>query len=441
MTEPLRPPELEDPKRVYVPVAGAGIATAVCLYLILPRGLFPALLALAVTAILLGVGTLVFRRYLGNQVELTPDAVILKGPGGTRRIPVEDILDVEERESGVVVLTKDLERVPMPFDSDRLRHGLRILLAHKKGSPGDAVVEAVRELGELPILEVVGGTVFARWRWLRVPLYSPGDPRLEEFHDRVLEAWMECKGLGKKPPSPEMVAVTAILPTVTPILAMRKGAKTSPSGRDYLGKLIHWILVKVAKALKVSLWAAATIAAAIYFGPGATVSAVYWAIARRVDSVPVPKSRIKHATLTFLEYNALLTGLLAPVIGILYLPLPRVHCPRLAIALALGAVATMAPSVRAVSHYRRDPVGYTAALLNDGILVPEVVLIGAGTSVLLLVLVGAVPAALTIVATFLFHAVIVLRRIERAAELSRRAWKLRVSRDGTGGNIPHTGGS
>jgi uncharacterized RDD family membrane protein YckC len=86
-------------------------------------------------------------------------------------------------------------------------------------------------------------------------------------------------------------------------------------------------------------------------------------------------------------------------------------------------------------------VGYTAALLNDGILVPEVVLIGAGTSVLLLVLVGAVPTVLTIVATFLFHAVIVLRRIERAAELSRRAWKLRVSRDGTGGNVPHTGGS
>ncbi|WP_456483009.1 PH domain-containing protein [Methanopyrus kandleri] len=84
----------------------------------------------------MGVGTLVFRRYLGDRVELTPGAVILKGPGETRRMPVEDILDVEERESGVVVLTKDLERVPMPFDSDRLRHGLRILLAHKKGSPG-----------------------------------------------------------------------------------------------------------------------------------------------------------------------------------------------------------------------------------------------------------------------------------------------------------------
>ncbi len=150
----------------------------------------------------------------------------------------------------------------------------------------------------------------------------------------MLEAWMECKGLGRKPPSPEMMA-SRRFPTVTPILVMRKGAKTSPFGRDYLGKLIHWILVKVAKTLKVSLWTTATIAAAIYFGPGATVSAVYWAIARRVDSVPVPKSRIKNATLTFLlEYNALLPGLLAPVIGILYLPLPRVHCPRPAIALA-----------------------------------------------------------------------------------------------------------
>ncbi|WP_456483008.1 hypothetical protein [Methanopyrus kandleri] len=49
MTEPLLPPEPEDPKGVYVPVAGSGIATTVCPHLILPRGLSPASLASAVT--------------------------------------------------------------------------------------------------------------------------------------------------------------------------------------------------------------------------------------------------------------------------------------------------------------------------------------------------------------------------------------------------------
>ncbi len=49
VTEPLLPPEPEDPKGVYVPVAGSGIATTVCPHLILPRGLSPASLASAVT--------------------------------------------------------------------------------------------------------------------------------------------------------------------------------------------------------------------------------------------------------------------------------------------------------------------------------------------------------------------------------------------------------
>ncbi|MHC1580726.1 MAG: hypothetical protein ACXQTC_03415 [Methanopyraceae archaeon] len=366
-------------------------------------------------------------------VKLTPGCVIVRERGTTRRVRLEDVVDLKVRpkrgprtsdpirEGRLVLVTKDLERVVLPVRDERLYWGLKALLAARDGETDRLVrylTELLRIAGRPPLAERRGGRVLLRWPWLELEL--PVE-RAETVYRRLLSEWRELLESDEydhdlsREGRPRWVALSVPLaPAVMLVGVHRKlvaqassvlvmGAKVAVKGLGrVLGPGIYPALRDVGIGLVPALpWLA-------------LFACLYWLLARRVLST-VDDELLRFVLTQRLAGMGAATGLwclLAPFAA-------RTYALPVAV---IAAWVSVIPAVRTASACLKDPERFAIALMEVGTCARLAFAAGACAALAAAVVEGPLAGGVAELISAVAYAHVVSSRVEAASGLARRVW-------------------
>ncbi|WP_148679762.1 hypothetical protein [Methanopyrus kandleri] len=329
-------------------------------------------------------------------MRLSSECIVVRGPDGTVRVRPEDVVSVKEHRSSrprmdpdeevrLVLITRDLEHVVLPFRSRKLYRGVKAILAARDGDV-DRLLRHLRRVlrkeRKPPLFERREDGVWLRWPWLEVRVGPP--ERARRVVRELLEYWLRLlKESGRDPEdvSPRKVGLSVVLGSLSILFGGGKGKKGAAgakvkagakgdaggkTGGTALAKASKKLLLKMIKALmklgvKVTFWTLVAFVVAVALVPLAVMSVVYWLIARRAyrwGSVPW----LRGLVLLQLQGFAVLTGFWC-----LFAPLPVLFGHFLAGPFVVaGAAALVPPSLLLVRAYRREPLRFPVAVHTTG---------------------------------------------------------------------------
>ena len=366
-------------------------------------------------------------------VKLTSECVVVRERRATRRVRLEDVVDLKVRpkrgprtsdpirEGRLVLVTKDLKRVVLPVRDKRLYWGLKALLAARDGETDRLIrylTELLRIAGRPPLAERRDGRVLLRWPWLELEL--PVE-RAETVYRRLLSEWKELLESDEydhdlsREGRPRWVALSVPLAPAVMLVGVHRKLVVQASSVLMMGTKVA--VKGLGRVLGPGIYPAlrdAGIGLVSVLPWLALFACLYWLLARRVLST-VDDELLRFVLTQRLAVMGAATGLwclLAPFAA-------RTYALPFAV---IAAWVSVIPAVQTMLACLQDPERFAIASVKMGTCVRLTFAAGACAALVAAVIGGPVAGGAMELISAVAYAYVVSRRVETASDLADNVW-------------------